>query len=236
MCGYGVGNQPPAKARMGGISSQWLIWQIADTAFPSGGMAHSGGLEAARAAGAVEDEAELREYLLMALTQAGRAAIPFMLAAMEAADLPALDVECDTFLTNSVANKASRSQGLGFLTAATRVFPGIAELKTLVRRQGMAGHWPVLFGAIVYRLNIPRDQAARLFLFVTLRSMISAAVRMGIIGPLAAQAMQHELSPHAEQIARRSMKLTLDDVAQISPVMELYQGLHDRLYSRLFVS
>jgi urease accessory protein UreF len=37
-------------------------------------------------------------------------------------------------------------------------------------------------------------------------------------------------------VARRCADLTLDDLAQTAPVIDLVQGAHDRLYSRLFQS
>jgi urease accessory protein len=36
----------------------WLLWQLADSAFPTGGFAHSGGLEAAWQHGEIRNSAE----------------------------------------------------------------------------------------------------------------------------------------------------------------------------------
>ena len=51
----------------------WTIWQLVDSAFPSGGFAHSAGLEAAFQAGEVATDAELRQFLL---DRSGRRATP----------------------------------------------------------------------------------------------------------------------------------------------------------------
>ena len=47
----------------------WLIWQLADSAFPCGGFAHSGGLEAALAWGEVDDDPALLDFARNALQQ-----------------------------------------------------------------------------------------------------------------------------------------------------------------------
>jgi urease accessory protein UreF len=51
-----------------------------------------------------------------------------------------------------------------------------------------------------------------------------------------AQTLQYELHPYGEALADRALGWSVEDVAQTAPVIELVQGLHDRLYSRLFLS
>ena len=81
-----------------------------------------------------------------------------------------------------------------------------------------------------------RRTAARLFVFSHLRGVLAAAVRLNIVGPMEAQALQHGFSSRAEEMLERCESLTPDDLAQTSPLIELWQGAHDRLYSRLFQS
>ncbi len=83
-------------------------------------------------------------------------------------------------------------------------------------------------------LDIDRPAARKLFMFVALRGLIAAAVRLGIIGPMEGQALQFRLSPQAELISERCANLSVDHVAQTSPILDIVHGAHDRLYSRLF--
>ena len=85
-------------------------------------------------------------------------------------------------------------------------------------------------------LGLPRETTLRLFFFNHLRGLLAAAVRLNVLGPMEAQAMQHRLSPRAEGILHHCETLTLDDLAQTSPLLDLWQGAQDRLYSRLFQS
>src|ERR1700759_5303623 len=86
---------------------QWLLWQLSDSAFPTGGFAHSAGLEAAWQHGEVKNRGELASFVEASLHQVGRAALPFVLAAhAEPERLEEFDMLCDAFTTNHVANRA----------------------------------------------------------------------------------------------------------------------------------
>jgi urease accessory protein len=77
---------------------------------------------------------------------------------------------------------------------------------------------------------------ARLFFFQHLRGLVAGAVRLGIVGPMEAQALQHRLGPRAEAILSQCEHLGVADIAQTAPLLDLWQGAQDRLYSRLFQS
>jgi urease accessory protein len=65
---------------------------------------------------------------------------------------------------------------------------------------------------------------------------LSAAVRLGAIGPLEAQRQHGELVPLLGEVARASGDFDLDDVAQTAPLQDVLGGVQDRLYTRLFQS
>lgn len=208
-----------------------VIWQLADSALPAGGFAHSGGLEAAWQQGEIRSAAALSGFLEASLVQARHGLLPYVhLAHRHPGRLAEWDAHCDLWLSNHVARLASRLQGRAYWTATTRVFfpePTPAP---------EPGHLPPLFGWITRQLGLPLDRAARLFLFMHLRGLVSAAVRLNIIGPLEAQAVQYRLGPVMERLAPDGLDLTLDDLAQTSPLLDVWQGAQDRLYSRLFQS
>ena len=217
--------------------SDFLLWQLADSAFPTGGFAHSAGLEAAWQHGEVRNRVELLSYVEASLHQLGRAALPFVSTAHEEPHrLDELDCLCDAFTSNHVANRASRAQGRAFLSAVGRIFKAqIAELRAEFKPPAFA-HLAPVFGASLRWLEVPRETALRLFVFNHLRSLIAAAVRLNIVGPMEAQSLQQHLSSPAEELLQRSGQLTLYDLAQTAPLLDLWQGAQDRLYSRLFQS
>lgn len=213
----------------------WLLWQLADSAFPAGGFAHSGGLEAAWRHGEARNYAELASFLESSLEQLGHASLPLVTAAHDDPDgAGELDRLCDCLLTNHVANRASRLQGRAFLASCGRIFPP----GEIGRGAGSfpLGHFAPVFGALTRVLGLSRSGAARLFFFQHLRGLLAGAVRLGIVGPMEAQSLQHSLAPRAQSVLSQCENLALADVAQTAPLLELWQGTQDRLYSRLFQS
>jgi urease accessory protein len=219
----------------------WRLLQLADAAFPTGGFAHSGGLEAAVQLGEVGSGEELRAFTEVALWQAGLGALPFVGAAHATDDAErwlALDAEHDAFLTSHVANRASRTQGRAFVAVCTEVFdpPALRPLAARARERSIAAHLAPTFGACARALGIARGDANALYLHLVLRGILSAAVRLGIAGTHEAQRMQAELAPHLDEVLARCHDLGPSDAVQPAPIQELFGMNHDRLYARLFQS
>lgn len=209
----------------------WLVWQLCDSAFPTGGFAHSAGLEAAWQHGEVPGSEALAVYLDCSLEQAGRGALPVVLAAHRSPDRWAeINQHYDVFLNNHVANRASRVQGRALLFAAGRIF-------ALATGDGAGPvHWPAALGRVCRELGLATEVTARLFLHGHVRGLLAAAVRLNIVGPMVAQRLQFLLTARAEQVRRDCSALTLADLTNTAPLLDLWQGAQDRLYSRLFQS
>jgi urease accessory protein len=214
-----------------------VLWQLIDSAFPSGGFAHSGGLEAAYQSGEVASEPALRRFVAESLWQAGRATLPLVTSAhRDPSRLEALDALCDAFLTNAVANRASRLQGQTFVAACARIWPSSGIEAVAARARALHGHYAPVFGAALEALRLPLADAQRMALFVASRGILAAAVRLGIVGPYGAQRLQHESTGIMRDVLQRCGTLTDDDLTQTAPILDVLHSSHDRLYSRLFQS
>lgn len=217
--------------------NQWLLWQLADSAFPTGGFAHSGGLEAAWQHGELRNRSELKSFIEASLHQFGHGSLPFMLAAIdEPGEVFTLDRFCDCFTSNHVANRASRLQGQALWSSAQRIF-ATPKLKHLLAA-GAPPHFHLapVFGVVADALGLGRRSAAELFFFLHLRGLTASAVRLGIVGPMEAQTIQFESASFAREMLDDCQDVPVSEIAQTAPLLEIWQGGQDRLYSRLFQS
>jgi urease accessory protein len=220
------------------LDPAWLL-QLADSAFPTGGFAHSAGLEAALGHGYVRSPDELRTALETTLWSAGTLQGPYVLAChrspAETATLASLH---DTQLPSPTINRASRAQGRALLDAIVRTFglPPLSELSSELKRGSRPTHLAPIFGSCFRHLGASEHETRRLFLFTTLRSSVGAAVRLNIVGPFEGQRLQASLSPLLTHILERTAALDVYEAASPSPFWETVAATHDRLRTRLFQS
>ena len=218
---------------------RWQLLQIADSAFPTGGFAHSGGLEAAVHHGCARTAEELGTYVGGHLWNVGWASLPFVTAAFESpGDVWALDAWNDAAMTNHVANRASRTQGRAFLATCARIFdePPLAAMAARARARDVSAHLAPVFGASLASLGAGRHETQALYLYVALRGVTSAAVRLGLLGPHEAQRLQRCHGRTLDAVLDACASLTPDEAATAFPLLDVMGATHDRLYARLFQS
>lgn len=216
----------------------WFLWQLSDSAFPTGGFAHSAGLEAAWQHGEIRDRRELTNFVELQVHQAGVGALPFVNSAYHAPQrLGELDELFDVFTSNHVANRASRLQGQAFLASSFAIFDHaqFGQWRDSVERLPYFHYAPV-FGACCRVMDVSHERTGRLFLFQHLRALLNAAVRLNIIGTLESQSLLHRYRNLAEKIWHSNSRLSAEQAAQCAPLVEIFQASQDRLYSRLFQS
>jgi urease accessory protein len=219
----------------------WHLLQLADSAFPTGGFAHSAGLEAAMHHGRGRTPADLEAYLGEHLWNFGCTSLPFVAASFDApAEVWTLDAWADATLTNHVANRASRTQGRTFVSTCAKIYevPAVVALDARVRGKvpRVTAHFAPVFGACLAAIEASRDDTLALALFMALRGVTSAAVRLGVVGPHEAQRLQRRHAPTMDAVLAECATLPLRDVATRFPLLDTMQATHDRLYARLFQS
>lgn len=235
----------------------WLLLQLSDGSFPSGGFAHSNGLEAAMVFGGAAEHV-IDDFLDASVQQLGRAVLPFVRAAHECAiqkPRPKQDVEqdleqdpevettllesiddaFDATLAMAVPNRASRAQGRALVSATSRVWT--KQLEAIARHTlSNPAHHATMFGAIFGALGIGREETLVAYLHGSARTVLSAGVRLGLLGPLEAQGLLAERSALLDAIVEESIAIDPNDSAQTAPLVEVYAALHDRLDGRMFQS
>ena len=163
------------------MTTPFLLLQLADGTFPSGGFAHSAGLEASAelgGLGAHDATDALDAFVDDAIVQATHATLPFVRAAcLDPSHLAELDDAFDATVPLDVPNRASRALGRALASAFGRVFdaPAIAVITAHTRR-APAHHAPV-FGALYGALAIDPEEAA--LRIATLIDGLSVQVTLG---------------------------------------------------------
>jgi len=76
------------------------------------------------------------------------------------------------------------------------------------------------------------------FLLNHTKALLSAAVRLNVIGPYAAQNIL--AAPETLEMIQRAqgvgLRVGVEEAGQTVPTLDLYQGRHELLYSRVFNS
>lgn len=226
------------------MASPLRVLALADSGFPAGGFAHSYGLEAHAAFGAIEDANSVRRFAKDALDQAAALQGPLVCAAHAlyagtldlGAELAKLDRTAETRTPSAVQNRASRTQGRTFFATASGVFPEELASLSLAVKPLIYMHHASLFGVTLAALKLDLADTVNLFLFGQTRGILSAAVRLGWIGPHESQTMLDGLGESISSSAAAARSRPLSEAASTSPLLELRASLHDALYSRLFLS
>jgi urease accessory protein len=216
----------------------WLAMQLADSAFPAGGFAHSAGMEAASQLGELSERG-VQAFVQEAMWQAGLGSLPLVGDAhREPGRVAAIDAVCDAFLTGAVANRASRTQGRAFVSACARSFGGaeVSRLHDDVREHRLLGHHAPLFGAAAAMLGVALHDTQRVWMHVTLRALLSAAIRLGLTGAHEAQSIHRATTALLDGILAECGELGSEAIAQTAPRLEIVASQHQHLYSRLFQS
>ena len=102
----------------------------------------------------------------------------------------------------------------------------------------VSAHLAPLFGVIARVSNIPEREAAYVYMLSHVKAVLSAAVRAGVFGPYQSQKLlaSREVQEMIEIVIEREWTTAVEDAGQTVPVLDLWIGRHELLYSRIFNS
>ncbi|KAG9248234.1 hypothetical protein BJ878DRAFT_413176 [Calycina marina] len=249
-------NEGPISA-----SSHHFLFLLADSALPLGSFAFSSGLESYLAH--TSPTPSFPHFLTLSLSSYASTNLPFVLAAhINPLDILALDDAQDATIMCPVARRASVAQGRALLSIWDRSFSPVASaasspssavqalkvFSTILRSSSGSGtaselppasaHIAPLFGAVACILGLSLKQTAYVFVLSHVKALLSAAVRAGRFGPYHAQKVLASLEVQAgiHEVLEREWGIRIEDAGQTVPVMDLWIGRHEMLYSRIFNS
>ncbi|KAH6686318.1 hypothetical protein F5X68DRAFT_15194 [Plectosphaerella plurivora] len=99
-------------------------------------------------------------------------------------------------------------------------------------------HLGPLFGAVARLVGLTLRQAAYVFMLSHVKALVSAAVRASMFGPYQAQKVlgSVEVQRLITHVIDREWETPVEEANQSMPVMDLWFGRHELLYSRIFNS
>jgi urease accessory protein len=175
-------------------------------------------------------------------------------------DLVELDDTLDAAIMCTVGRRASVAQGRALLSIWDRSFSqalpsessgaaveALKEFTGLLRGTSSkdsddlptaSAHLGPLFGAIACILGLSLEQTAYIFMLSHVKALLSAAVRASMFGPYHAQKMlaSVEVQEGIRRVIDQEWDTKVGDAGQGVPVMDLWIGRHEMLYSRIFNS
>jgi urease accessory protein len=211
--------------------SRSTLLVLADGRLPAGGHAHSGGLEAAAAAGRVVDLATLEGFLRGRLATAGVVAAAFAAAAC-AGVVESLDEGLDARLPSPALRKASRAQGRALMRAARAMWP-IPDI-------GKEPHHPIALGTAAAAAGLTPRDAATAAAYGSLTGPATAAVRLLGLDPYGTHALLAALAAECDRIAGEAADHAHDPVDELpaagAPRLDIDAEHHATWEVRLFAS
>ncbi|MGC4835407.1 urease accessory protein UreF [Micromonospora vinacea] len=233
-----------------------LLLLLADGRFPAGAHAHSGGLEAAVAAGRVTDLASLEAFLAGRLATAGLVGAAFAAAAHRAAvaetagpvgparsarrsgALARLDAELDARTAAPALRAVSRRQGRALLRAGRAIWPN-APFADLPATPGGA-HQPLVLGLLCAAAGLSRVETATIAAYGTLTGAASAGVRLLGLDPYQVQALLVGLADACDGTAADAARAADDPPERLpaaaAPLADIHAEIHATWEVRLFAS
>jgi urease accessory protein len=213
--------------------------------FPIGAFSYSHGLETAIASGAVHDRETLRLWIAAILTHgAGRMDADILRDAHRAASAQNLEVLSAAnrrgvaFRTTSEMALETMAQGEAFLATCRAAWPDLV-LERWGAMLGAAGEGvchAAAVGAATGRADIPLGCAMTAYLHAFAANLVSAGLRLGIVGQTDGQRVLATLEPIVRAAVACALTRDFSAFGGAALAVDLASMAHETQYTRLFRS
>ena len=215
------------------------LLQHSDSAFPSGSVSFSSGLERLVADGFVTDGTSFTAMLFDAIKNRWNTFDRVFLArsfVTDAAGRCAIDREFEASVFCANARASSRRAGLAMLGTWSRMDdPEAIDYRALVHSGLAFGHLPIVHGLVYASAGLDLPTAETAACWTTASALANAAIRIGAIGPLSAQGALTELREEFAALLDEPVGLE-DPPSAWTPVQDIAQARHTLADLRLFAS
>jgi urease accessory protein len=214
-------------------------------AFPTGAFSYSHGLEAAAESGVVHDRGSLRNWIgAVLISGSGRIDADILRDAHRAAvedDIEALmraNLRGVAFRATAEMALETTAQGAAFLATCRTAWPEplLDRWAAMLDEGGRAVCYAASVGAATARAGIPLGLALTGYLQAMVANLVSAGLRLGIIGQTDGQRIVAALEPVIGAAVAGALQRQPSQFGSASFAVELASMAHETQYSRLFRS
>ncbi len=202
---------------------QWL-----SPAYPVGAFAYSHGLEAAVAAGWVQDDAALEAWLAEVLESGAGHNDALLIAAAWRAEgeeaVAAVDAAARAFAGSKERLLETDQQGRAFAAVTAAIWGG--EFAGVV--------YPVALGAAASRATLPLELAQAMYLQAFLSNLVAAGQRLLPVGQTEGQAILRRLTARIPAVATETASGDLDRLSATAFLADIAAVHHETLRTRIF--
>jgi urease accessory protein len=203
------------------------LLQLADSAIPIGGSAHSFGLETLTDEGALTPD-NVGTFLQAHLQEGGALEASFVRRSHQGRELRALSDELSARKLARESREASLKLGRRF----AELVNGMAEHSLLETNL----HYCIAFGAAGAAFGIPVDAVVLAYLNQSIAGLVSTGQRLMPLGQAAASKILWNLKPAIVRASLSKKASGTEEVSCFSPYLELASMRHGSLETRLFIS
>ena len=227
------------------ISQQLAMMQLSDSFFPTGSFTLSHGLEALVQTGKIHSAQNLQVFLqLLLLNKVGTTDIVALIHAHRGSKNGNLEAvrqaDRQLFAQTAIAKnrETQRQSGRALLMVASSTWQD--ERLEILNREVAMGEihclHPVIFGAVALVAGLREQDAVLAFLHGLVTSILSAAIRLGVLGHIQAQQILRPLAPDIESVWSTARSMNLEQMWSCTPSIDLAQMQHSKLAQRLFAN
>lgn len=234
------------QEKLGTSTKQKLtLMQLSDSFFPSGSYTLSHGLESLIQNNQIRHPEDLVVFLRILLhNKIGTCDLVALMESYRASQAEDLNqikrIDTQLFAQTAIAiiRQTQRQSGRALLMVAQSTWED-GQLAVLAKDR-IANNFnclhPIVFGVVGNIAGLSLNDTALAFLHGFVTGLLGAAIRLGVVGHLQAQAISLDLASDMEKVLITASEMNLSQMYSSTPTIDIAQMRHGKLNTRLFAS
>ena len=228
---------------------EWLggLIQTTDTLFPSGGYAHSYGLEELVAQGRIRSGKDLEEFLMTDVLPAlQNLELPYLRFCSEAVsnreleELISLNEEISAWKLTREIREAGKSQGSQMMRMIREIYqcPVSAEFQKMLGKSGEHCQQITATALLRNAQEAPLVSSMTAWIYQAVSNFCSASIKLLRLGEVACQKIIHRSleKQKIQKVISNSLEVNRGNSGFFNPLLDLASARHELAFSRLFIS